>query len=220
MSHPAGNLRAMNTTRRASGPVTAPGSLHWIHDGYRHRVTAWPEAAFHREVIPGRWEAEDPSPGAMASAALGVGGAAWRRFLEFVPPEVRGLLQRHTHGRMAALLVAVRCPDLIPELQQTPVFAAFLAAHPELRGGGAAAWAEISAVHGREGAFGLLQWLGLPASRQALAILRKVAEPDLPPRLLAPLRASLWEPAVRSQLARVPALDDEDLFLACHALAA
>jgi hypothetical protein len=47
-----------------------------------------------------------------------------------------------------------------------------------------------------------------------------VAEPDLPPRLLAPLRASLWEPAVRSQLARVPALEDEDLFLACHALAA
>ena len=183
-------------------------------------MTAWPEATFHREVIPGRWDAEDPSPGALASAALGVGGAAWRRFLEFVPPEVRGLLQRYTHGRMAALLVALRCPDLIPELHQTPVLACFLAAHPELRGGGAAAWAEISAVHGRDGTFGLLQWLGLPASRQALAILRRVAEPDLPPRLLAPLRASLWEPAVRSQLARVPALEDEDLFLACHALAA
>jgi hypothetical protein len=38
--------------------------------------------------------------------------------------------------------------------------------------------------------------------------------------LLAPLRASLWEPTVRSQLSRVPALEDEDLFLACHALAA
>jgi hypothetical protein len=210
----------MNTPRRASGPDSAPGSLHWIHDGCRHRVTAWPEAAFYREVIPGRWEAEDPSPGALASAVLGVSGAAWRRFLEFVPPEVRALLQRYTHGRMVALLVALRCPDLIPELQQTPVLAGFLAAHPELRGGGAAAWAEISAVHGREGAFGLLQWLGLPASRQALAILRKVAEPDLPPRLLAPLRASLWEPTVRSQLSRVPALEDEDLFLACHALAA
>jgi len=210
----------MNSSRRASGSDPAPGSLHWIHDGYRHRVTAWPEPAFYRDLIPGRWEAEDPSPGALASAALGVGGAAWRRFLEFVPLEMRGWLQRYTHGRMAALMVALRCPELIPELQQTAVLAGFLAAHPELRGGGAAAWAEISAVFGREGTFGLLQWLGLPASRQALAILRKVAEPDLPPRLLAPLRASLWEPAVRSQLARVPALDDEELFLACHALAA
>jgi len=210
----------MNSPRRASGPETVPASLHWIHDGYRHRVTAGPEAAFHREVIPGRWESEDPSPAALASAALGVSGPAWRRFLEFVPPEVRALLQRYTHGRMAALLVALRCPELMGELHQTPVLAGFLAAHPELRGGGAAAWAEISAVYGREGGFGLLQWLGLPASRQALAILRKVAEPDLPPRLLAPLRASLWEPAVRSQLARVPALDDEELFHACHALAA
>ena len=220
MSHPGGTLPPMNTARRASGSDPAPASLHWIHDGCRHQVTAWPEAAFRREVIPGRWEAEDPSPGALASAVLGVSGAAWRRFLEFVPPEVRALLQRYTHGRMAALLVALRCPDLIPELQQTPALAGFLAAHPELRGGGAAAWAEIAAVHGREGTFGLLQWLGLPASRQALAILRKVAEPDLPPRLLAPLRASLWEPAIRSQLARVPSLEDEDLFLACHALAA
>ena len=210
----------MNSPRRASGLAAAPGFLHWIHDGYRYRVTAWPEAAFHREVIPGHWEAEDPSPGALASAALGVGGAAWRRFLEFVPPEVRGLLPRYVHGRMAALLVALRCPDLLSELHQTPVLTCFLAAHSELRGGGAAAWAEISAVHEREGTFGLLQWLGLPASRQALAILRRVAEPDLPPRLLAPLRASLWEPVVCSQLARVPALDDEELFLACHALAA
>lgn len=210
----------MKSPRRASGPDTTHGSLLWIHDGYRHRVTAWPEAAFHREVIPGRWEAEDPSPGALASAALGVGGAAWRRFLEFVPPEVRGLLERYSHGRMAALLVALRCPDLVPELHQTPVLACFLAAHAELRGGGVAAWAEISAVHGRDGTFGLLQWLGLPASRPTLAILRRVAEPDLPPRLLAPMRASLWEPAVRSQLARVPSLDDEELFLACHALAA
>lgn len=210
----------MKSPRRASGSDTTQGSLLWIHDGYRHRVTAWPEAAFHREVIPGRWEAEDPSPGALASAALGVGGAAWRRFLEFVPPEVRGLLERYSHGRMAALLVALRCPDLVPELHQTPVLACFLAAHAELRGGGVAAWAEISAVHGRDGAFGLLQWLGLPASRPTLAILRRVAEPDLPPRLLAPMRASLWEPAVRSQLARVPSLDDEELFLACHALAA
>ncbi len=210
----------MKSPRRASGPDTTHGSLLWIHDGYRHRVTAWPEAAFHREVIPGRWEAEDPSPGALASAALGVGGAAWRRFLEFVPPEVRGLLERYSHGRMAALLVALRCPDLVPELHQTPVLACFLAAHAELRGGGVAAWAEIAAVHGRDGTFGLLQWLGLPASRPTLAILRRVAEPDLPPRLLAPMRASLWEPAVRSQLARVPSLDDEELFLACHALAA
>ncbi|MFZ9748197.1 MAG: hypothetical protein ACO3G4_16390 [Opitutaceae bacterium] len=210
----------MHSSRRASGPETTPASLHWIHDGYRHRVSAWPEAAFCREVIPGRWESEDPSPGALASAALAVGGAAWRRFLEFFPPEVRGLLQRYTHGRMAALLVTLRCPELIAELHQTPVLAGFLAAHPELRGGGAAAWAEISAVYGRDGAFGLLQWLGLPASRQTLAILRKVSEPDLPPRLLSPLRASLWEPAIRSQLTRVQALGDEDLFLACHALAA
>ena len=82
------------------------------------------------------------------------------------------------------------------------------------------AWGEIAAVHEREGVFGLLQWLGLPASRQTLEILRNVADPDLPRRLLEPLRSALWEPEVIWSLSRGGSVSDEQLARACHALAA
>jgi hypothetical protein len=121
---------------------------------------------------------------------------------------------------MAALHVAVRGPGLLPELAETPVLAVFLAAHRSLRGCDEPGWAEVAAVHGREGIFGVLQWLGLPASRQTLAILRQIAAPDLPRRLLEPLRAALWEPEAIWALAQAPALTDERIAAACHALAA
>lgn len=206
-------------SRHPAVPSASP-DLVWIHDGIRHRVTVWPEVEFAIERFPGEWVKAEPTETALASAALGVGASRWRRFLEFAPREVRDYLARFEFSRMAALVVLVRCPALREELEATPALVSFLAAHRSLRGGTQPAWAEIQALFEREGVFGLLQWLGLPSSRQTLAILRKVADPDLPRRLLEPLRTALWEPEVIWALAHPPVVTDEQLARACHALAA
>lgn len=210
---------ARPATLRRPLPATSP-ALTWIHDGFRHRASIWPDVTFEREVAPDEWVAEDPSEAALASAAIGVGAAQWRAWLEFAPADVREFLLGFGCGRLAALLVVVRCPELLAELVEAPALAVFLATHRSLRGGESAAWAEISAIYGREGIFGVLQWLGLPASRQTLEILRQIAEPDLPRRLLAPLRTALWEPEAIWALAHTPALTDDRIAATCHALAA
>lgn len=210
-------------TRRARPAVKAPAprpDLTWIHDGVRRRVTLWPEVRFEREAQPGEWTAELPGEGVFASAALGVTAAQWRRYLEFLPAAEREFLERFHFTRMAALHVIVRCPALLPELAQAPALTALVAAHLTLRGGDEPRWTEIAAVFERDGIFGLLQWLGLPASRQTLGIFRSIADPDLPRRLLAPLRAALWEPEVIWSLSHAPTLTDERIAQACHALAA
>ena len=202
-------------------PVSALSpDLTWVHDGLRWRVTAWPEVMFLVEDAPGRWSAAAPGEAALASAALGVSPARWRRYLEFVPADVAAFLGRFAFSRMPALFALTRVPELAGELMRTPSLVAFLVAHRDLRGGEGHAWGEISAVFEREAVFGLLQWLGLPASRQTLEILRRVADPDLPRRLLEPLRSALWEPEVLWSLGRGGIVSDEQLARACHALAA
>lgn len=146
--------------------------------------------------------------------------ARWRRYLEFVPAEVAAFLGRFAFSRMSALFAMTRCPELAGELTRSPALVAFLVAHRGLRGGENEAWGEIAAVFERDGIFGLLQWLGLPASRQTLEVLRRVADPDLPRRLLEPLRTALWEPEVLWSLGRGGIVSDEQLARACHALAA
>jgi hypothetical protein len=121
---------------------------------------------------------------------------------------------------MAALLVLARCPQLFAELQEAPVLVAFLASHRSLRGGDLPGWDAVAALHEREGIFGVLQWLGLPASRQTVGILRQIAEPDLPRRLLEPLRSALWEPEAIWALSHAAALNEAQLAATCHARAA
>jgi hypothetical protein len=121
---------------------------------------------------------------------------------------------------MEALQVIARCPALLPELAETPALTAFLAAHVSLRGTPAPGWEEINAVYERSGIFGVLEWLGLPASRQTLAILRNIEEAELPKRFLEPLRTMLWEPRTIFALQRLPAITDRQLARHCHALAA
>ena len=55
---------------------------------------------------------------------------------------------------------------LKPEMDAVPLTAlvAFLNVHLSLRGGDEPRWSEIIAVFERDGLFGVLQWLGLPAS--------------------------------------------------------
>jgi hypothetical protein len=162
----------------------------------------------------------DPGEDGFASAALGVTASQWRRYLEFVPAVERELLEKFQFGRMAALYVITQCPPLLPELMQIPALTTFLSLHVSLRGGDQPRWTEIAAVFEREGIFGVLQWLGFPASRQTIAILQNIADPDLPRRLLEPLRSALWEPETIWALMHGPALTDERLAVACHALAA
>lgn len=204
---------------RTAAPASGP-DLAWIHDGIRHRVTVWPEVRFERETVPQEWDEAAPSEAAFASAALGVTGRQWRRYLEFVPAAEREWLERFQFGRMAALYLLVRCPVLLADLAEWPALAVFLAAHQSLRGSECPAWSELAAIYERDGLFGLLQWLGLPASRQTLAVLQQVADPDLPRRLLEPLRAALWDPESCWLLLHTTHLTDERLAAACHALAA
>jgi hypothetical protein len=157
---------------------------------------------------------------AFASAALGVTPAQWRRYLEFVPLAEREFLASFHFSRMAALHLIICCPTLLPVMKEIPALTAFLTAHVSLCGGDEPRWREITAVFERDGIFGVLQWLGLPGSRQTIAILRNVADPELPRRLLEPLRAALWEPEAIWALSHAPALTDERLTETCHALAA
>jgi hypothetical protein len=200
--------------------VLSRPDLTWVHDGCRYRVTVWPEVTFQREAAPGKWATHEIGETAFASAALGVTPGQWRRYLEFVPANEREFLERFQFGRMAAWHVITRCPTLLEALKQAPSLTTFIAAHVSLRGGDEPRWLEIGAVFEREGIFGLMQWLGLPASRQTLAILANVSDPDLPRRLLEPLRATLWEPEAIWALSHAPALTDERIAEACHALAA
>lgn len=101
-------------------------------------------------------------------------------------------LERFRYGRLSALLIVARCPALLADLDGTPALLPFLAAHDELRGSGELQWDEVAAVHERAGIFAVLEWLGLPASRDTLlSILRNLINPHVPRRLLEPLRAAL-----------------------------
>lgn len=204
---------------RRSAKCFVPLALSWSHCGVSYRVTPWPEVRF--ECLYGEdWIPTSPTEDALASATQSCGTREWLAYLDFVPAMAREFLTRFSYARMEALQVIARCPALLDELADAPALTAFLAAHVPLRGTSGACWEEINAVHERSGVFGLLEWLGLPASRQTVTILRNIVEPDLPKRLLEPLRSILWEPTAIFALQRIPAITDRELAHTCHALAA
>ena len=207
-------------TRPSPASVVAPiGQLVWSDGGVDFRVTAWPEATFERR--PGdTWQPFEPEADTFAAAAVALTAPAWRRFLEFVPAEEKRFLELFGFGRLEALWVLTRCAPLWNELVATPAFTAFIAAHAALRGTSGPRWCELRAVQERGGVFAVLEWLGLPAARETLSALRNVVDPDVPRRLLAPLRSSLWRPGAVSALQRTPVHSDRQLAQFCHALAA
>lgn len=209
---------SVSSSRRAK-KCLVPLALAWSHGGISYRVTAWPEVQFER-LFGEDWVVVSPGEETLASAAQSCGAAAWSAYLEFVPTAERELLERFSFARMEALQVVARCPGLVAELCETPALTTYLAAHVTLRGTRGPAWAEINAIHERSGIFGVLEWLGLPASRQTLTILHNMAEPDVAKRLLEPLRSMLWEPRAIFALQRMPAITDRVLERFCHALAA
>lgn len=215
-------LRSPRSARTASArrvKCMVPLALTWAHGNQAWRVTPWPEVRFESRYGD-EWMPATPSEEVLASAARDCGAPAWQAYLEFVPAEIREFLGRFAIARMEALQVIARCPSLLETLLETPSLTAYLAAHAVLRGGETPSWSEIEAVHERRGVYGLLEWLGLPSSRQTLAILRNIIEPDLPKRILEPLRTILWEPTTIFALQRLPAITDRQLAHFCHALAA
>jgi hypothetical protein len=220
MSQAGGKIAPMKrlpARRRPASPV----ELAWSHAGIPHRVTAVPAVRFEK-CLDERWSAYDPTPSCdtFASAAAMIGDGQWDEFLSLLPTPHAEFVRRFDLGRLAALAVITQCPSLFEDLAATPALTPFLAAHVDLRGEDAPHWNEITAVHERAGVYGILEWLGLPASRQTLSIFGRVVDPGLPKRLLEPIRAALWEPENLWRLQRCGALTERDLVSAVHALAA
>ncbi len=209
----------MNPIHRSPRKCPVPLALCWSHCGAAWRVTPWPEVRFECRYDD-EWIPASPTEDALASAARDCGPAEWQAYLEFVPREIREFLGRFSFTRMEALQVAARCGTVLPALADTPALTAFLASHVQLRGTMEPCWREIDAVHERSGVFGLLEWLGLPASRQTLSILAAMADPDVPKRLLERLRRVLWQPSAIFALQRLPTISDRELATTCHAMAA
>lgn len=206
----------IRSLRSSKCPV--PLALVWSHAGGTFRLTPWPDAQLECRYGD-EWVPVTPTPDALRDGSQHVKGAALRGYLEFVPLQVREFVGLYRANRIAALHVASRCPDLVGALEETPALTAFVAAHPTLRCEPTARWHELNARYERGGIYAVLEWLGLPASRQALAILRNVVAPDLSPALLEALRAALWRPQGVFALAQLTAITDRDLSDAC-ALAA
>lgn len=204
---------------KPASPARAAAEIAWSHAGVFRRVTAWPEVAFQRRGGEA-WMDEFPDESALAAAAGEVSDNHWRRYLEFLPPAERAFVAQFRCSRMEALLVIARCPDLLPVLAETPALTVFLSAHVALRGAERPGWDEINAVFQRNGVFGVLEWLGLPATRPALGALRNFADPEVPRRFLAPLRTLLWDAPTVSALGQANVVTDIDLARHCHVLAA
>jgi hypothetical protein len=193
-----------------------PLPLSWSHAGTPYRVTPWPDVHFERRY-GSEWVRATPSTEASVSAKPSGGG--WRAYAEFLPLEVRELLGFFRSNRLAALEVAARCPELVGALIETPALTPFVASHVALRESETKRWSELNSVFERGGVYALLEWLGLPATKQTLAILNNLVAPDLASSLLVPLRALLWRPQGIFALAQLPVITDQDLSDAC-ALAA
>lgn len=209
----------MNSNRRSKKKCLVPVGLAWSHSGVSYRVTPWPDVQFER-LYGDEWIVTSPTEDVLASAAQSCGPREWQAYFEFVPAPVREYLAQFAFFRLEALRVVARCPALLPALAETPALTAYLASHVSLRGTAGTSWTEISAIHERSGIFGVLEWLGLPASPQTLGILQHLSEPDLARRFLEPLRTMLWEPRTIFALQRMPAITDRQLAGYCHALAA
>jgi hypothetical protein len=197
---------------------SVPFALSWSHCGALYRVTPWPDVRFER-LYGDEWIEAPVDEDVLGAAAQQCRSQDWAPYLQFLPTSERDFIGTFSFCRMGALQVIARCPAIFSTLAEVPALTAFVAAHAKLRGT-VSSWREINAVFERAGAFGLLEWLGLPASRQTLAVLRKFSDAEIPRRFLEPLRSMLWEPESLFVLQRIPVITDRELAVTCNALAA
>jgi len=219
MSHPGWYSRRMKMNTASKKLISRSVELVWSHYGERYRVDN--DLNFYRET-DGGWSSWQPDPASaiFSSAADAISETRWMAFLEFVPVPERRLLELFDVGRASVLAVVAFCPGMVADLLATPALAPFIAEHTRLRGVEEPRWEEIAAVHNRGGVYALLEWLGLPASRQTLTVLQKISEPDLARRLLEPIRSSLWEPETLWFLQHTPTLTERTLLHHCEGVAA
>ena len=217
----------VDTMKRRSTLLPQSRSLSevtWFHDGVAHRVRIASSAdlvAFECATEEG-WKAFAPEPMSecFVSAGLTLTDEVWAAFAGQLPPAVQDYLSLFKFERLEALAVVSQSPELLAELDRCPALTLFLAAHVALRGTQVPRWAEISAVYLRGGVYAVLEWLGLPASPQTMAVLTRIVDPEIPRYLLSPIRAALWEPESLFRLQRADALTEQDLATRCHPLAA
>jgi len=217
MTEYLGNIMKTRVARKSFAPV----QLTWTHLGVLYRVAAWPDVAVET-LHEGAWlPAElDPASEIVAGAAAMLDRRDWEAYFEFVPARERLFLETFRLGRMAALIVIARCPGLFDELVDAPALTSFIAAHTRLRGCVRTAWAEIAAIYERSGIFGVLTWLGLPATRAVLETLQNFAEPDIAKRLLDRVRESLWSPLAPALLRANAPLSENEVAWRCEVIAA
>lgn len=168
--------------------------LEWGCLGRSYRVGVWPEPVFERSRHEGGWEVFAPNPESdeFAAAALLLDGARWRAYLDFAPAELAAFMENHRVLRMEAWAVVTQCPELLPLLGEAPTLTAFVAAHASLRGEPGPRWSEIRAVFERGGRWALLDWLGLPATRDGWQALCGLGVREPGRSELERLRAWLW----------------------------
>jgi hypothetical protein len=204
----------MNHSRTSRFSV--PLALAWTRRGASYRITPWPDVQIEQRYGT-EWVPVTLTPAQLTGAELHPG--AWRAYLEFVPSDVRELVSLFRTNRLLALQVASRCPELVGALTETPALATFVTCHAQLRGSPMERWDELNAQFERGGIFSVLDWLGMPATRQTIAILTSLIAADLAPRLAEPVRAALWRPTGILSLAATSHDTDRDLADSC-ALAA
>lgn len=172
----------------------------WTTAARTYRIMPNPLCFEYRTASGWAPHCPNPTEDSWADAELAVQNADWNGFLSFTEPWVRDLASQFEAHRLAALAVAASCPELGRALCGIPSLTVLVAIHGSLRGESRPHWEEIDAIYERNGIYGVMEWLGLPASRSALAAFRLIEDPALPLSLANRLRENLWNAAASPNL--------------------
>ncbi|GAB5561459.1 MAG: hypothetical protein SynsKO_31060 [Synoicihabitans sp.] len=188
-------MNSTTTSRRRPSrrPVNLAPDLVWHHLGRAYRVSIWPEVAFEKEVSPGLWRTFTPDPRGdiFCAGAVMLDKRRWKAYLEFFPQSWQTLINRFSLHRLHALTALALCPALHEEFEDCPVLALLAASHAELRGS-APEWGELNAVGEMGSIYALLEWLGMPSTKEAFEQLQQI-DLDIPLRDLRRVREILWQ---------------------------
>ncbi len=198
VSHAGCYIGSMNSTtvarRRSSRrTVNLSPDLIWHHLGKAYRVSIWPEVAFEQEISQGLWRpfTPDPRSDVFCAGAVMLDRRRWKPYLEFCPSSWTELIERFSFHRLHALTALAFCPALQEDFETSPILALLAAAHAELRGS-APEWGEINAVREHGNIYAVMEWLGLPSTKEALEQLQHI-DLDIPLRDLRQVRELLWK---------------------------